>query len=304
MSILSTVVKGKKSSPDFLLIHGPDKIGKTTFSASAPEAIIIGPEDGAKNIDVAKLPPPKSYEELERQLVALRDEPHGYKTVGIDSLDHIEPMIWDTVCRLDGVKSIEQVGGGYGKGYTMALKVWESFLSLCRQLRDVRGMNVHLIAHSHIKTFNDPATGSSYDRYVLKMNDKASALCREKVDTILFANFKVYTKGKEGQKHKAFGDGTRVIYTERRPAFDAGNRFGLPFELPLSYPDYRSAIDADPVVRSKPILEEIEALKAQCPEDLRSKVVDAVTKPESLVVIRDRLRAKLMEDQGNESAAT
>ena len=27
------------------------------------------------------------------------------------------------------------------------------------------------------------------------------------------------------------GDGTRVLYTEHRPAWDAKNRYGLPFEL-------------------------------------------------------------------------
>ena len=82
-------------------------------------------------------------------------------------------------------------------------------------------MNIVLIAHSSVKAFNDPFTNSSYDRYQIKLHEKSAAYLREAVDCVLFANYKVATEGKEGQKHKAFGDGSRLIYTERRPAFDA-----------------------------------------------------------------------------------
>lgn len=295
MSTLSSmVIQGKVPQNDFLLIHGPDKVGKTTFSASAPKAIIVGPEGGAGNIDVAKLPVTTSVEELRSQLLLLRDEKHDFKTVVIDSLDHLEPLIWASVVKADGVQTIEQVGGGFGKGYVASLRIWDSFFQMCAQLREK--MNVHFIAHSHVKVFNDPQTGSAYDRYVLKMHDKASALCREKVDTILFANYKTFTKGKEGQKHKAFGDGTRVMYTERRPAFDAGNRFGLPFELPLSYAAYESAKKMD---RSEEIKKEISELRLHFTPEQQGIIDQAIIRAEvsaqNLVVLRDELKQKLSE---------
>src|SRR5690606_6797828 len=58
-------------------------------------------------------------------------------------------------------------------------------------------------------------------------------------DCVLFANFKTTTaKAKGATKAKAWGDGTRVMFTERRPAFDAKNRFDLPFEMSLSWEEF------------------------------------------------------------------
>ena len=43
---------------------------------------------------------------------------------------------------------------------------------------------------------------------------------------------------KKGKRSKGCGNGSRIIRTERRPAFQAKNRHGLPFEIPLSWSEY------------------------------------------------------------------
>jgi hypothetical protein len=121
------------------------------------------------------------------------------------------------------------------------------------------------------------------------------------VDSVLFANFKVYTKGKEGQKHKAVGDGTRVMYTDRRPAYDAKNRFGLPLEMPLSYTEYRTAVERDPNSKHKEILAEIHSLLESVDKETEIKVVAVLDKAgsnvDNLIVIRNRLKTIVMEKE-------
>jgi len=105
-------------------------------------------------------------------------------------------------------------------------------------------MNIILIAHAQIKTFADPAQPTGYDRYQLKLNEKAAAVLREAVECVLFATYETtVVKEKGDKKGRGVGDGERVMYTERRPAFDAKNHFDLPFEMPLSWKAYAEAVD-------------------------------------------------------------
>ena len=86
------------------------------------------------------------------------------------------------------------------------------------------------------------------------MHEKSAALIREAVSTVLFANFETIARKEKGaKKAKAFGDGRRVMFTERRPAFDAKNRFDLPFEMDLSWKAFTDIADkARPVTQLPP----------------------------------------------------
>jgi hypothetical protein len=240
-SLLSQVKTGKIEKPELLLIYGPDKVGKSSFAAQAPKPIFLGTEDGSANLDVARFPGIKSLDQVEQAIGELTHEKHEYQTLVVDSLDWLEPLVYAKVCR-EGIKDhIEDFG--YGAGYKIALDEWRKIIQLLKDLQNSRQMNVILVGHSEIKTFTDPQEGAAYDRYQLKLYERAGALFREFVEVILFANFEVSTlkDKKSNGKTFAFGDGERKIFTERRPGFDAGNRFGLPFELELSWKSYVEA---------------------------------------------------------------
>lgn len=242
MSQLDKVITGKIKKPHLILIFGPDGVGKSTFAADAPGPIFLGKEDGTNFLDVARLPEPKTFSDVMTAIKELTTEKHDYQTLAIDSLDWIEPLVWNHVCTANHWANIEEPG--YGKGYVLAQKSWQEMIAALSELRQARKMNIILIAHSQIKAFNDPSQPAPYDRYQLKLNDKASALFREFVDFVGFATYEVYTKNvKDGQKTKAFGTGKRVLFTTRVPAYDAKNRTGLPAELPLSYESYSAAAD-------------------------------------------------------------
>jgi len=241
-SLLAQVKSGRIKQNHFVVIHGIDGVGKTSFGAEAPAPIFIGPEKGFGTLDVPHFPEPEKFDDILEQIETLLNEDHQYKTLCLDSLDWLEPLVWNKVCEDAGVTQIEEAYGGFGKGYVAANRYWSDLIGRLNRLR--KEMNIIGIAHSYIKPFTDPNENESYDRYIIKMNEKAASLWREAADTVLFANFDVRVLKKKGQsKAHATGDGRRVMFTERRPAFDAKNRFGLPFKMDLSWALFDTSVN-------------------------------------------------------------
>lgn len=295
--LLKNVTKGKIALPQFILIYGGDGLGKSTFASQAPDTIFLGTEDGTSNLDVSRFPSPKDFGDVLEAVNQLITEKHDYKTLAVDSLDWLEPLVWATVCAEGNQKSIEDFG--YGKGYVLALKKWQDFIAALKKLREVKKMNIILIAHSQVKVFNDPSQPQSYDRYQLKLNDKAAALFREAVDAVLFATFETFVK-KDGamSKAKAFGDGRRVVFTERRPSFDAKNRMGLPFEIALSWDAFIAAQNESKPDKILILKQDITDLIAACDKPEKRKLMQAAFEnagdnQEKLTEVLNRIRVTL-----------
>lgn len=230
-------VSRTSGKPPRILIYGPQKIGKSSFAAGVDRPVFIQAEDGLDAIDVDAFPLSKSFKEIMKNIQDLAEHEHDFKTCVIDSVDWIEPLIWQQVCAEHNVESISKVLGGYGQGYMQALNLWREYLDALNYLRDEKGMTIIQIGHAQIRKFENPET-DIYDRYELKLNKHASSLLMEHSDIILFANYYVGVKkeeknmSKEGRK-RAVGTGERLLYTEERPAFMAGNRYSLPAEIPF-----------------------------------------------------------------------
>lgn len=222
---------------DFTITHN------STFAASAPKPIFLGTDDGVGALDVASFPIITTWQEARAAIGDLINEKHDYQTATIDTVNGLEPLLWSHLCTESRCSSIEEVDGGYGKGYVRAMEQWVEFF---RDLKKLRAkMNVICLGHSEVKTIEDPHEGERFDRYLLKMNKQAAAIFHESVDCMFFAAFKtVFRKEKGARKSKARGDGTRVIYTEERPAFMAKSRFDLPFEMDLSWDAFVTAAGA------------------------------------------------------------
>ena len=252
MSLLAQVTKGAQARPHFVLLYGVDGVGKSTFGAEAPNPIFLGTDDGLDTIDAAAFPVPKNWEQVKASVSALLNESHDYKTLVIDTVNGLEVLLWNYIIAADRVSSIEEVGGGFGRGYVFAAEHWSQFLADLKRLR--QKMHVILIGHAQVKSFEDPHLNDRFDRFQLKMHEKSAALIREAVSTVLFANFETTTRKEKGaKKAKAFGDGKRLMFTERRPAFDAKNRFDLPFEMDLSWKAFTDIADkARPVGQLPP----------------------------------------------------
>ena len=141
------------SSPR-ILVHGVAGVGKTTFAAGAPDPVFVLTEDGLGMLDVPHFPLARTFDEVMEAIAALYSEPHDFKTVVIDSIDWLEPLVWLRTCQDNGWPSIEEPG--YGKGYVAALGPWRDYLDGLNALRNERGMTVIQIAHTEIRRFDSP----------------------------------------------------------------------------------------------------------------------------------------------------
>jgi hypothetical protein len=235
------LITGRKMLPPRILLYGPHGVGKTTWGAGAPSPVLVQTEDGLGNLDVPRFPLCSDYEQVCSALKELATEDHDRKTLVLDSLDHLEPLVWAETCRREKNKpSIESFG--YGKGYVEASTEWRSILDLLSAIRN-RGMSVVLLAHAEIKAFNDPSS-EPYDRYQIKLHKIASAIVQEWVDAIFFATYLRDVIQADGKKTRAIGNGERVCYTEERPTHVAKNRWSLPYELPLDWASFIKAYKA------------------------------------------------------------
>lgn len=300
---LSSIVRGIIQAPYRLIVHGTDGVGKSTFAADAPAPIFLGAEDGTGHLDVARFPAPECWQDIRDAVRTLTNEPHDFKTLAVDSLDWVEPHIWQHVCNTAGADTIEEVGGGYGKGYTAALDLWRSLLSDLERLQAAKGMHVILIAHSLIKMFKNPE-GDDFERYTIKLNDKAAGLCREWAKGVYFANFETFAVKEKSKRVKGVSTGARLLYTQRTAAYDAKDRYLVGESLPLSWADFDAAAKAASPVDPKALASEVERkakilggeIEAFSLESLRKHAGDAV----SLAKLNDRLNAKLAEKREQE----
>ena len=246
---LKDVSREVRHLPPRIILLGTPKVGKTTFAANAPDAILlpITGEEGADDMTCAKFPTAQTYDEVMEAIGALAQEDHNYRFIVIDSATALERLVWEKACAVEGWPNIEKPG--YGKGYVCALQYWVQITQALDYLRQTRGMGSILIGHVKSKLFNDPQF-EPYDTFMWDIKDNAASALVKWADCVLFARPKQFIKTigdpkDKNQIHHAIGSGERSLYTQERPAHPGGGRgvYGhLPYEIPLSWAAFEQAI--------------------------------------------------------------
>jgi hypothetical protein len=276
-SFLSAVTTGKLEQPLRVIVHGVQGVGKSTLAADAPSPIFLGAEDGSAQLDVARLPQPHSFEDVLAMVAELTTAEHPYQTLVIDSLDWLEPLVWAHVVSSANnprIRAIEDFG--YGKGYVAALDEWRRLLIALDRLRAARRMHVVAIAHTAQKKAKNPA-GDDWDRFAMKLNEKAAGLLSEWADDVLFAQFEFYTErtreSRDGKDYQAKGisTGRRLLYTTWNAAYDAKNRHGLPESVELRWSEFFALATAVSNAERAELLGEIDALLPRVSPDVAAK---------------------------------
>lgn len=217
-------------------MHGEEGTGKTTFGAMADNPIFIAAEGGCDQVTnseghpVDEMEMTASWQDLMKNVDQLITLEHDFKTLTIDSADWVEKLCHKAIIGSSG-KSINTINGGYGAGIRKAESMHMKLIEKLSVLREKRNMNIIIIAHSHVKTAKDPSMPEDYDRFEIKCNEYVSALWREWVDAVFFVKFKTYIGDGETKTARAYGDDERIVYTVKRPAFQAKNRYGMPSEI-------------------------------------------------------------------------
>jgi hypothetical protein len=232
---LESISSTKKQQAPKMIVFGANKIGKTTFAASAPKSIGILTEDGAGAVESQAFPLCRSLNDVYSAIGTLINEKHEFETLFFDSLDWFEPMLHQHVCETNRWSTIESAG--YGKGYIAAAEQWRHMLAGLETLRNQKNMTIILLAHDKIKRLESPMH-ENYDTYTLKLHDRACGILLEWADIVGYCAHKIITRSQEsgfGQKEtKALTTGERVLHLEPHPAHCAGNRLGLK-DVPLSW---------------------------------------------------------------------
>lgn len=230
-------ISGEKKDPDRILLIGMDKVGKSTWANGAPNPVFIGPESGWGEMSVTTTPEPVvDWRDLNKWVQSFAAGGHDRKTMVLDSIDWIEPMLHKHLCRTEGWKDIE--AAGYGKGWILAADKIRELLSNLDECRMKAGMEIILISHSVVRTFTNPS-GTDYSGYEMAVNKKLAAVVRQWVDTIGFAIHEATFKDKQRAV-----TGLRHLHVSNAHGWDAGSRWDLPPKLPLEYAAYAEARDS------------------------------------------------------------
>lgn len=235
MSVFDRLKSSKRTHPPAIAIYGTPGVGKTSLAAEFPDPIYLY-VDGEEPPDGIVMPSDEitSLDNLLDVFDELLSSEHQFKTVIIDSLDKVEPMIWRATCARNGWDIIDSNDKGsptaFGKGYLATDVEWSDYFAAVSALTRA-GMYVIQILHSETKRFDDPLV-DSYDRYRPKLQKRALELVVENCKALLFLNRRTSLKqpevgfgGKKTSKPEGMSGSERVIHTDERAGFYAKNRF-------------------------------------------------------------------------------
>ena len=228
-----------------LVVHGVEGVGKTTIGAYADSPFIIMARGelgydallSAGRVPMVPAEVVESWPDLLGWVSDLCTDPQGCKTLVLDALSGFERLCHEHVRRRDFDGEWGERGfGAYQRGYEVAVADWIDLLGRLDSLIQC-GITVVILGHVQIRAFKNPL-GPDYDRYVSDAHAKTWGVTHKWADAVLFANFLTIIdderKARRTGKGKGVGGADRVVYTERRDAYDAKNRFGLPSEIWLT----------------------------------------------------------------------
>lgn len=235
-SSVSLSIPNSTVAPPRIVLNAVEGWGKTSCGAYAPDPAMLmasGETGYLTLLGVDRVPKAPSanlasWSDVLGILDSLIDDPQGRKTLVLDAMGGFERLCHAEVCRRDFNGDWGEKGFmSFHKGYHMAVNDWLQLLQRLDAIREAHGMTVLILSHALIKSFKNPM-GSDFDRYVADVHEKIWGVTHKWSDAVLFGTFYTVVDEKRGSAPKGIGGTDRVVYCERRDAFDAKNRYGLP----------------------------------------------------------------------------
>ena len=219
--------------PPRIVLNAVEGWGKTSTVAHAPDAGIIMCDAetgystllGAGRVPAIATAHATTWQELLDIIAGLKADPGGIKVLGIDALSGAERLCYQCVCDRD-FKSDWTSFYAYAKGPDLAVNEWMMMLAGLDALRQ-HGIAIMILSHAQVRPYANP-TGTDFDRYTTDTNRKTWSATTKWADAVLFGEFYTVVEEKKGKRPKGTGGTERILHTERRDAYDAKNRYGMP----------------------------------------------------------------------------
>jgi hypothetical protein len=244
-----------------MIIHGGEKVGKSTFCAGAPRPVFLPTEEGLKGLDATAIVEDgkqrlENYGEFDGALSWCEDpqnQPH-FDSIVIDSGDWLEMLIHSNICATYGKTNIAEAAGGYGKGYIESMEYWKYVLLRLDRLNKL-GKWIILILHSKSIVFNDP-NYEPYDMWTIKLHSTKNQngsleLLKEWADIIAFASVEQFVSETKSTIIKSdqvvnrmVSTGRRQLHLENSQAYLAGNRYGMTGATDLTWSAFMTKFSA------------------------------------------------------------
>lgn len=229
MTLKNTLIRSTTPAPPKLIVYGPPGVGKTTFAASA-DAVLLDCENGAGAVQgLTRTPYLESWPQMRQWLVEFAQSPpgHGVNALAIDTLDWmIQRVVEHVVLDLDGkargdvTNTLGTAHGGYFKAREIVQNiVYRDLLPMLNAIVD-HGVPIILLAHAANTKLTTP---EGYDQR-LASPDIPHWIAPTFVE---WSDGVLYARCENGQR-SLLTSGTNVVL--------AKNRYGLPPEIPLSWP--------------------------------------------------------------------
>lgn len=225
----------------YVNVAGPPKYGKSTFAAGAPRPVFVLTDSGGMK-SLPRLIPrrtPTTWPEVIQAFEVLRDKPHGFGTVVLDTVYKAEALAIKWLCAREVKSALKLLGGGYGAGYEMLVsevnKIVDIFFAL-----NTRGIHTIAIHQTEDKTVK-AADLDDYERTALALQKKTALIWTAAADVNMYVQPEIKERDRiDGGKDKE--DRVKVDFTGRAichvrsaPGIEAGNRLFLDSPMPYSW---------------------------------------------------------------------
>lgn len=277
-----------------MLIHGPEKVGKTTFVCSAPNVVALDIEGRMGHMDVQAWTI-ASWEEAIEALDVLLHEDHEFENVVIDSLSFLERHLKTFIMR--EAKWSAKEASEYARWNKLAKETyWPQFLLMLERLDREKGMGVLMTAHTVEKELRS-LNGDPYHRFIPDLCGKSPEIFKHWAHFIGFAstNDVVTRAALDGRTVVRTSSGDEsILYCRHTPRYDAGSSYGLPSSIPLDWDEY-AVMREDSWDRTATLEQEVEELLADADKAFAKSVREWIAEGNNSIGRLEAAVARLRE---------
>lgn len=203
-----------------IFLHGPPKIGKSTFAAQFNKPLFLATERGLNSLTTFQIPihdeqqngkKVLAWSKYIQALTELAISDHDFRTIVVDTVDNLAEYCSEYVYATHRITHASDLD--WGKGWQILKAEAQKGINLLMSL----GLGVVFISHSEEKEIRRKG-GDSYTKIQDSCPKNFKHLLHALSDMILYATME---------------NGKPVLKTRENDEYLAGNRVGLPETLPF-----------------------------------------------------------------------